>query len=101
METQYAIPLQGSEEIVTEVQEVATPPVTTKKLATVTRPPSTSGTKQSAPVRPKITVTPIQTDSVPPLSVQKQKRVIRDPAGNIVSETYLKYGGHLNYFNFF
>jgi hypothetical protein len=101
METQYAIPLQGSEEIVTEVQEVSTPSVTTKKPTTATRTPSTSGTKQSAPVPPKITVPPIQKESAQPQSVQKQKRIVRDPAGNIVSETYLKYGGHLNYFNFF
>lgn len=101
METQYAIPLQGSEEIVTEVQEVSTPSVTTNKPTTVTHTPSTSGTKQSTPVRSKITVTPIQKESAQPQSVQKQKRVVRDPAGNIVSETYLKYGGRLNYFNFF
>lgn len=101
METQYAIPWQGSEEIVTEVQEVSTPSVTTKKPTTVTHTPSTRGTKQSTPVRSKITVTPIQKESVPPQPVQKQKRVVRDPAGNIVSETYLKYGGRLNYFNFF
>ena len=101
METQYAIPLQGSEEIVTEVQEVPTPPVTIKKPTIVTRIPSTNAAKQSAPVPPKITVPPIQTDSVPPPPVQKQKRIVRDPAGNIVSETYLKYGGRLNYFNFF
>ena len=101
METQYAIPLQGSEEVVTEVQEVPTPPVTIKKPTIVTRIPSTNVAKQSAPVPPKITVPPIQTDSVPPPPVQKQKRIVRDPAGNIVSETYLKYGGRLNYFNFF
>lgn len=101
METQYAIPLQGSEEVVTEVQEISTPSVTTKKPTTVTHTPSTSGTKQSTPVRSKITVTPIQKESAQPQSVQKQKRIVRDPAGNIVSETYLKYGGHLNYFNFF
>lgn len=102
METQYAIPLQGSEEVVTEVQEVPTPPVTIKKPTIVTRTASTNVAKQSAPVRSKITVTPIQTDSVPPPPVQKQKRVVKDPAGNIVSVTYLsKHGGRLNYFNFF
>lgn len=102
METQYAIPLQGSEEVVTEVQEVSAPRATTTKKPTKgTSTSSTSGARQSAPVRSKITVTPIQTDSVSPQLVQKQKRVIKDPAGNIVSETYLKYGGHLNYFNFF
>lgn len=102
METQYAIPLQGSEEVVTETQAVPTPPVTIKKPTIVTRTSSTNVAKRSAPVPPKITVSPIQTDSVPPPPVQKQKRVVRDPAGNIVSETYLsKYGGRLNYFNFF
>lgn len=94
MRTEYAVPLQGREEIITETEQVpVASKVTQAKPRTTTPSHKRTATTKS---RPKASVSkPVVTE------VTRRKLVKYDPAGNVIEEKYLKTGGKLNYFDYF